>query len=182
MSDDNGDNVYEVTYEVSGSAFFEYRYCNGDPYPGGVQDDAVAEVGNFEEGGCGQGNPFGEYNRTHVRSGEAEVLGAYCYASCLDCNGDTVGTVIGIEEIQDFIGLEAFPNPAEDVLNVRFDGFDGLADIRVFDLSGKVILSERTRVVPGMVTTYGTEAFRPGVYILEVRNGLRRSTLRLTVK
>ena len=182
MSDDNGDNVYEVTYEVSGSAFFEYRYCNGDPYPGGVQDDAVAEVGNFEEGGCGQGNPFGEYNRTHVRSGEAEVLGAYCYASCLDCNGDTVGTIIGIEEIQDFIGLEAFPNPAEDVLNVRFDGFDGLADIRVFDLSGKVILSERTRVVPGMVTTYGTEAFRPGVYILEVRNGLRRSTLRLTVK
>ena len=182
MSDDNGDNVYEVTYEVSGSAFFEYRYCNGDPYPGGVQDDAVAEVGNFEEGGCGQGNPFGEYNRTHVRSGEAEVLGAYCYASCLDCNGDTVGTIIGIEEIQDFIGLEAFPNPAEDVLNVRFDGFDGLADIRVFDLSGKVILSQRTRVVPGMVTTYGTEAFRPGVYILEVRNGLRRSTLRLTVK
>ena len=182
MSDDDGDNVYEVTYTVSGAAFFEYRYCNGDPYPGGVQDDSVAEVGDFEAGGCGQGNPFGEFNRTHVRSGEAEVLGAYCYASCLDCNGDTVGTIIGIEEIQDFIGLEAFPNPAEDVLNVRFDGFDGLADIRVFDLSGKVILAERTRVVPGMVTTYGTESFRPGVYILEVRNGLRRSTLRLTVK
>jgi len=182
MSDDDGDNVYEVTYEVSGSAFFEYRYCNGDPYPGGVQDDSVAEVGDFEAGGCGQGNPFGEFNRTHVRSGEAEVLGAYCYASCLDCNGDTVGTIIGIEEIVDFIGLEAFPNPAEDVLNVRFDGFDGLADIRVFDLTGKVILSERTRVVPGMVTTYGTEAFRTGVYILEVRNGLQRSTLRLTVK
>ena len=182
MSDDDGDNVYEVTYTVSGAAFFEYRYCNGDPYPGGVQDDSVAEVGDFEAGGCGQGNPFGEFNRTHLRSGEAEVLGAYCYASCLDCNGDTVGTIIGIEEIQDFIGLEAFPNPAEDVLNVRFDGFDGLADIRVFDLSGKVILAERTRVVPGMVTTYGTESFRPGVYILEVRNGLRRSTLRLTVK
>ena len=182
MSDDDGDNVYEVTYTVSGAAFFEYRYCNGDPYPGGVQDDSVAEVGDFEAGGCGQGNPFGEFNRTHVRSGEAEVLGAYCYASCLDCNGDTVGTIIGIEEIQDFIGLEAFPNPAEDVLNVRFDGFDGLADIRVFDLSGKVILAERTRVVPGMVTTHGTESFRPGVYILEVRNGLRRSTLRLTVK
>ena len=65
---------------------------------------------------------------------------------------------------------------------MRFDGVDGLADIRVFDLSGKVILAERTRVVPGMVTTYGTESFRPGVYILEVRNGLRRSTLRLTVK
>mgnify|MGYP002620108338 CR=1 FL=1 len=182
MSDDDGDNVYEVTYEVSGAAFFEYRYCNGDPYPGGVQDDSVAEVGDFEAGGCGQSNPFGEFNRTHVRSGEAEVLGAYCYASCLDCNGDTVGTIIGIEEIQDYIGLEAFPNPAEDVLNVRFDGFDGLADIRVFDLTGKVILSERTRIVPGMVTTYGTEAFRPGVYILEVRNGLQRSTLRLTVK
>ena len=182
MSDDDGDNVYQVTYEVSGAAFFEYRYCNGDPYPDGVQDDSVAEVGDFEAGGCGQGNPFGEFNRTHVRSGEPEVLGAYCYASCLDCNGDTVGTIIGIEELQDFIGIEAFPNPAEDMLNVRFDGFDGLADIRVFDLSGQVIFSDRTRVVPGTVTTYGTDRFRPGIYILEVRNGLQRSTLRLTVR
>ena len=47
MSDDDGDNVYEVT-TVSGAAFFEYRYCNGDPYPGGVQDDSVAEVGDFK--------------------------------------------------------------------------------------------------------------------------------------
>ena len=134
----------------------------------------------LQQGGCGQANPFGEFNRTHVRSGVAEDLGPYCYGSCLSCEGDTV--VIGIEEVQDFIGLEAFPNPAEDVLNIRFDGVDGLADIRVFDLSGQVILSERTRVVPGMVTTYGTESFRPGIYILEVRNGLRRSTLRPTVK
>ena len=92
------------------------------------------------------------------------------------------GGTICSQELQDFIGLEAFPNPAEDVLNVRFDGVDGLADIRVFDLSGQVILSERTRVVPGMVITYGTDEFRPGIYILEVRNGLQRSTLRLTVK
>jgi len=182
LSDDDGDNVYAVTYEVSGAAFFEYRYCNGDPYPGGVQDDSVAEVGDFEAGGCGQSNPFGEFNRTHVRSGQPEELGAYCYTSCLDCNGDTVDTTIGIEELKDFIGLEAFPNPTEGLLNIRFDGFDGLADIRVFDLTGKVILAERTRVAPGMVITYGTESFRPGVYILEVRNGLRRSTLRLTVK
>ena len=181
MSDADGDNVYDVTYEVSGAAFFEYRFCNGDPYPDGVQDDSVAEVGDFESGGCGQANPFGEFNRNHIRSGQPEVLGAYCYASCLDCNGDTVGTVIGIEEIRDFIGLQAYPNPAEDQLNVRFDGFDGLVDIRVFDLSGKVVLSERTRVVPGMVSVYGLEAFRSGVYLFEARNGMRRSTLRLTV-
>ena len=50
MSDADGDNVYDVTYEVSGAAFFEYRYCNGDPYPAGDIDNTVTEVGDFEAG------------------------------------------------------------------------------------------------------------------------------------
>lgn len=182
MSDDNGDNLYEVTYEVSGAAFFEFRYCNGDPYPGGVVDDAVAEVGNFQEEGCGQANPFGAANRTHTRSGVPEVLGAYCYASCLDCNGDTVGTTIGIEEVEDWIGLEVFPNPTKDVLNVRLDGVDGLVDIRVYDLMGKVVLSERVSVSAGTVLKYPTSNFETGVYVLEVRNGVKRSVIRLTAE
>lgn len=181
MSDADGDNVYEVTYEVSGAAFFEYRYCNGDPYPGGVQDDAVAEVGDFEAGGCGQGNPFGEFNRTHVRSGLPEELGAYCYASCLDCNGDTVGTVIGIEELQDFIGLEAFPNPANEVVNLGIEGIDGLIQVKLYDLSGKVLLQERQSVQSGTVLTYDVSALQSGIYILEATGNNRRSTLRLTV-
>lgn len=182
MSDADGDNIYEVTYEVNGSAFFEYRYCNGDPYPGGVQDDTVAENGNFEEGGCGQGNPFGEYNRTHVRSGQPEVLGAYCFASCLDCNGDTVGTVIGIEELHDFIGLEAFPNPAQDVVNLRVEGMDGLIEVHLYDMAGKRVLSDRVAVQAGSVLTYGVSDLQPGMYIMEARGLTRRATLRLTVR
>lgn len=182
MSDNDGDNLYEVTYEVSGSAFFEYRYCNGDPYPGGTVDDAVAELGDFDAGGCGQANPFGEANRTHTRSGEPEVLGAYCFTSCLDCNGDTVGTVIGVEEVEDWIGLEVYPNPAQDILNVRVNGFEGLADVRAFDLAGRVVLSERAMVSRGTVLRYTTEAFETGVYILEVRSGLKRSVIRLTAE
>jgi hypothetical protein len=192
LSDGDGDNVYEVTYEVSGAAFFEYRYCNGDPYPDGVVDDAVAEVGDFEAGGCGQGNPFGEFNRTHVRSGQPEELGAYCYGSCLDCNGDTVGTVIGIEEIEDFIGLEAYPNPASDVVNLRVEGMEGLLQVRVYDMAGKQVMVDRLRVQSGSVLTYPVDNLRPGMYILEAtgaapsRAGLgntagQRATLRLTV-
>ena len=181
MSDGDGDNIYEVTYEVSGAAFFEYRYCNGDPYPGGVQDDSVAEVGDFEAGGCGQSNPFGEFNRTHVRSGQPEELGAYCYASCLDCNGDSVGTVIGIEELQDFIGLEAFPNPARDVVNLRVEGMDGLLQVRLYDLSGKQMMTDRIQVQTGTILTYGVSDLTPGMYILEATGATRRATLRITV-
>ncbi len=181
MSDADGDNVYEVTYEVSGAAFFEYRYCNGDPYPDGVQDDSVAEVGDFETGGCGQANPFGEFNRTHVRSGQPEELGAYCYTSCLDCNGDTVGTVIGIEEIRDFIGLEAFPNPASDVVNLRVEGMDGLIQVRLFDLTGKQVMVDRRSVQNGAVLSYPVTQLEAGIYILEATGATRRATLKLTV-
>ena len=181
MSDADGDNIYEVTYEVSGSAFFEYRYCNGDPYPGGTIDNAVAEVGDFETEGCGQSNPFGEANRTHVRSGLPEVLGAYCYGSCLDCNGDTVGTVIGIEEVQDLIGLEAFPNPAKDAVNLRVSGMDGLLQIRLFDLTGKQVLVDRQMVQSGAVMAYPLSGLRSGIYVLEATSATQRATLRLTV-
>jgi hypothetical protein len=181
LSDGDGDNVYEVTYEVSGAAFFEYRYCNGDPYPGGEIDDTVAEVGNFDEGGCGQGNPFGEYNRTHVRSGQPEELGAYCYSSCLDCNGDTVGTVIGIEEVQDFIGLEVFPNPSHGKFNVRMKGEEGLFNLRVYNSMGNRVAYIRDVLVPGTVHTLSTEGWAPGMYILEVSHGLRKSITRLHV-
>ena len=57
-----------------------------------------------------------------------------------------------------------------------------MADIWAFDAIEKVILSDRTRIVLGMVTTCGNETCRPGVYILEDRNGLQRGTWRLTVK
>jgi len=181
LSDGDGDNVYEVTYEVAGAAFFEYRYCNGDPYPGGEVDDSVAEDGNFEEGGCGQGNPFGEYNRTHIRSGQPEVLGAYCYSSCLDCNGDTVGTVIGIEEVQDFIGLEVFPNPAQDVINIRMKGQEGLFKLRAYSLLGQQVLNIEKPMAQGEVVTFTTESWPKGVYVLEAQNGLRRSSIRLQV-
>lgn len=181
MSDADGDNIYDVTYEVSGPAFFEYRFTNGDPYPNGEVDDDVSEDGDFEAGGCGQGNPFGEFNRMHTRSGEAEVLGAYCFASCLDCNGDTVGTIIGIQEIEDWIGLEVFPNPATDVLQVKLEGAEGLVELRCYDLTGKVVLADRRTVTQQEVLSYDTDGFVPGLYILEVRSGLRRSTMRLTV-
>ncbi|MBL6646288.1 MAG: hypothetical protein ISP55_07540 [Flavobacteriales bacterium] len=181
LSDGDGDNVYEVTYEVAGAAFFEYRYCNGDPYPGGEVDDSVAEDGNFEEGGCGQGNPFGEYNRTHIRSGQPEVLGAYCYSSCLDCNGDTVGTVIGIEEVQDFIGLEVFPNPAQDVINIRMKGQEGLFKLRAYSLLGQQVLNIEKPMAQGEIVTFTTESWPKGVYVLEAQIGLRRSSIRLQV-
>lgn len=181
LSDGDGDNIYEVTYEVSGAAFFEFRYCNGDPYPGGEVDNSVAENGDFEAGGCGQGNPFGEFNRTHTRSGQAEVLGAYCYGSCLDCNGDSVNTTVGIQEVEDFIGLEVFPNPAQDVVNVRMDGHDGLFKLRAYSLVGQRVLNIEQSMAQGDVVTFTTESWPAGVYILEAQNGLRRSTIRLQV-
>jgi len=182
MSDADGDNVYDVTYEVSGAAFFEYRYCNGDPYPDGAIDNTVTEVGDFEEGGCGQGNPFGEFNRTHTRSGQAEVLGAYCFTSCLDCNGDTVGTVIGIEELQDFVGLEAFPNPASDAVNLRIEGMEGLLQIRIYDLAGKSVMADRVVAQAGAVLTYSVANLGAGMYILEATSTTQRSTLQLSVE
>ncbi len=183
LTDDDADNMYETTMEVSGSAFFQYKYTNGDPFPGGVVDDSVSETGDFATGGCGEPNPFESFNRTHVRSGVAETLGNYCFNSCLTCSGDTVATdtTVFVMELHAGIALQAFPNPASDQINLIASGdLQGMTALRIYDMRGRLVFDDFRQVFANQTVTINTSAIRAGMYILEVQSGSNRSSLRLT--
>ena len=67
------------------------------------------------------------------------------------------------------------------MVNLGIEGIDGLIQVKLYDLSGKVLLQERQSVQSGTVLTYDVSALRSGIYILEATGNNRRSTLRLTV-
>jgi hypothetical protein len=90
--------------------------------------------------------------------------------------------VIGIEELQDFVGLQAFPNPASDAVNLRIEGMDGLLQIRIYDLAGKSVLADRQVVQSGAVLTYSVASLGAGMYILEATSTTQRTTLQLSVE
>jgi hypothetical protein len=183
LSDDDGDSMYETTVEVSGSAFFQYKYANGDPFPGGEVDDSVSETGDFDAGGCGEPNPFGAFNRTHIRSGVAETLGNYCFNSCLTCSGDTVTTdsTDFVLELHAGIVLQAFPNPASGQINLQADGdLMGLTAIRIFDMRGRLVFTDYRQMFAGQAVALATHLIPSGLYVLEVQSGVDRSVMRVT--
>ena len=142
LSDADGDDVWEVTTEVSGPAELFYKFTNGDPFPGGEADYTVEESGisydadsletNFEIGGCGVPNGFGAFNRLHTRSGDVEILDIVCYNLCADCGTD------GIHNVNQIL-FNVYPNPADNHVIVSVNSQMNSAAITITDSSGRVV-------------------------------------------
>lgn len=67
--------------------------------------------------------------------------------------------------------LQVFPNPFADKLELRFSvSVDAVAEIRITDISGKLILINRTRVNKGpvQVKVGGLQQLQPGAYIAQL--------------
>jgi hypothetical protein len=79
-----------------------------------------------------------------------------------------------------FIGVTVesfsiFPNPASDMITLK-GSFDASADIRLTDVSGKVIL--RTRTGSANFTQIKLPALSAGIYILHLNNGIEKLMIR----
>ena len=166
MEDVDGDGIYEVTLEVSGPAEFQYKYANGDP-------NAVEETGDFAAGGCGVSNGIGGFNRTHVRSGEDEVLDAFYYNSCL--------IVLSTNNVE-LGAVRIFPNPSNGSTFVEVENPNGYnLRMNIFDITGKIV-RENVLLNTGR-KEINTTNFSTGLYFLDITNEKgQRSVYKLMVR
>ncbi|MGC6533576.1 MAG: T9SS type A sorting domain-containing protein, partial [Flavobacteriales bacterium] len=116
----------------------------------------------------GVGNGIGGFNRTHTRSGEAEVLTAVCYNSCETC-------VVNIEETLNG-RIAAFPNPVNEVLNLQVPAG---AQVIVFDVAGREVAAFNTTTSVEQVDVRGWDS---GVYVAQVRHNGVAGQLRFVKK
>jgi hypothetical protein len=78
--------------------------------------------------------------------------------------------------------LNVYPNPASDVLNIQSDQKDGLlTDARVFDLSGKLMLSESNIRLGFAAVQLDVSELRTGSYVLELRSENEVVTRRINI-
>jgi len=183
MTDADGDNVWEVTVNVSGPADLFYKFTNGDPFPGGEANYSVEESGSvmgadsvevsFESEGCGVPNGFGAFNRLHVRSGAAEILDIACYNSCSNCGS-------GISEMSR-TGLKLYPNPAESYFVLEISNTLHAAMVSITDSSGRLVLNKSYTSLTGIVTV-DTRSLLPGMYQVSVSNSEFASVKSVVVK
>ena len=161
MTDLDADGIYEVTLTVDGSAELQYKFTNGDPYPNMSIDDSVSETGDFLAGGCGISNGLGAFNRTYLRDGSGVVLDAVCYNACAAC-------IVSVDEVAAQIGLNVYPNPSTDVLNITMEDASLVNAIQLVNQLGQVVFGIQNTEVSDNAVVLDMNQFAAGFYTLSV--------------
>jgi hypothetical protein len=85
---------------------------------------------------------------------------------------------VGINEVENNLGLRVFPNPANEVINISLNK-DVSATITLLDISGKVV---RTQALNGISTSINTASLNSGVYFVTINDGTSVSTQKVVIK
>lgn len=85
---------------------------------------------------------------------------------------------VGIEELDDALALNMYPNPAKEEVTISFNNNNEEAVISILDLSGKVVKTVGANAAQTVVNVADLQA---GVYVVRVVAGNKQSTQKLTI-
>ncbi|MCB9233243.1 MAG: T9SS type A sorting domain-containing protein [Bacteroidia bacterium] len=94
------------------------------------------------------------------------------------CGAADVEVFVGIDDDQRVAGLNIFPNPAQNQLQVSFDGSNGVAQVTLFNLVGQQMMQTHA----ANQTTLDVSALPRGMYMLQVTAGEKSSTQRIVLR
>lgn len=84
------------------------------------------------------------------------------------------------KEVEAVTAFNVFPNPATDIVNVKFDA-SAATTIQLIDITGKVVDSQLTQA--GAVTTqFSTAGVNAGIYFVNVSNANGATTQKVVIK
>ncbi len=88
------------------------------------------------------------------------------------------------ENLAALAGIEVFPNPATDILNVEFQNeLSGKINLALTDVSGRVVLNKNlNNITKGQISQINISELAKGVYVLSIENGSDKFTQKVVVK
>jgi hypothetical protein len=101
--------------------------------------------------------------------------GAFNATSCYTLKVQ-LGTASREEELIFGNKFTVFPNPVTDKLNIKIDDLRGIAEIRVFDINGKLLLQQRSTSIN---TQLDVSKLATGMYIIKVMNDGKESAMKV---
>ena len=151
------------------------------------QRGLVVDFNNVSSNVKGASWYFGDGNFSNAASPVHEYKNEGVYTVKLivnnDCGIDSITKTVevvanGISTSPESIGLNVFPIPAKDELNVTADV--EISELRIIDLSGKTVMNKNN--LNTQKATINLEGVSSGIYILEVQNGdnLYRQKIEIT--
>ena len=163
MSDDDGDNVWEITLSRMSGETIEYKYNKGTS--AGSTEESLDPATN--DSTCTLTS--GQYtNRLLMTSTNDSILPVNCWEECGPCAN------IGMEE--EAASFVVKPNPASDVLFIE-NTTGTTSNVAVYSITGARV----------METTFEAEArldvasLPRGMYIVRVQNGITEKVVRVVL-
>ena len=84
-----------------------------------------------------------------------------------------------IERVFEKVLIDIFPNPVDDVLNIRMNQFGEETSLRILDASGRLVLEENLK---DALNTIDLSKLSAGVYFYNLRNNLTNMSGRIVKK
>ena len=163
MSDDDGDNVWELTLSRMSGETMEYKYNKGTS--AGSTEESLDPATNDSICTLTSG-PY--TNRLLMTSANDSILPVNCWEECGPC------TNIGVEELGESFSIK--PNPASDILIV--ENTTGLRSVvTMFNITGAKVLEESFETE----TRLDVASMPRGMYIVRVQNGSSESVVRIAL-
>jgi hypothetical protein len=148
-------------YPASGMTTNPWITPNSAPMDNGGNGNIISDI-HTNGSGCG-------HYRYYVLKGNATI----------DSIDVEVCSTLSIEEPQEEPGMTAYPNPANNYLNVNITGIGGTADLRITDVLGKLVYSDEV----SSAKKIDVSNFKNGVYLVTVlERGTVIQTRRIVVK
>lgn len=122
----------------------------------------------------GDGASSSEANPSHTYSsvGDYEVV----LIVTDDCGRDTISqivsiTVVDVNDLENIVGIKVYPNPANNILNIEFDG-PVLNDLKLslLDLQGRLILNQNQGPTSKGIVRLDLQEVIQGTYILRLQS------------
>jgi hypothetical protein len=156
MTDDDGDQIYDITLTLAQGVTYEYKYKNG---PDGWEDIDTSVGEDCTQGGYG--NRFVEVTDQDVE------LDPVCFGYCVPCSipGSS-------NDLAEHINLQIMPNPVSTTqpLTLTFDAASqiNIMEVRLIDAFGRVLSQQNIQDIQTGTLTFNTTALTAGLYQLQI--------------
>ncbi len=140
----------------SGSAYVAFSIPVGSFYTGTSLGQLFFVSGNVA--GAPSGNSYFRNVRV-FESGQCSTAATFGESPVFELASEAATGIFSL-----------YPNPANYSTELYATGFDGTLQLRVFDLSGKVVLTQNTAATR---TTMELDELKPGIYVIEARTDTR---------
>lgn len=124
---------------------------------------------------CAYGN--GSFKVTDVNGVQISNIGEFS-ASTND-NFTTSQLSVGIESLNDQLGIAIFPNPASQDLNIDLKDRTTAINIEIFNAAGQTLALESNH--NGNLFTYDVSTLATGVYFVQISDGTETVTEKITI-